>query len=116
MNKYLKRYNELIKELEKENDNGCSFLTRMLIAEEFDCYIGGYYENLELTEEQEEYLINVIYDYYIDTDDMNIFYATRSVVDVFVEYENFETFKKEYEDEEKYLEILDKINYLAFSH
>ena len=93
MNKYLKRYNELIDELAKEeNDTGYSYLTCMLIAEELDCYMGGYYEDYKLTESQEECLIEIIYDYYIDTDDTNIFKATRGVVDTLMNYETFEDF------------------------
>ena len=42
MNKYLKKFNEI-----SENVGGYTELTRCLIADEFDCYYGGYYEDEE---------------------------------------------------------------------
>lgn len=114
MNKYLKKFNEI-----SENVGGYTELTRCLIADEFDCYYGGYYEDEnygELTAEQEEYLINIIYDYYIDTEDINLFRATKGVVDTLLGYSSFEEFKKDYEDEEKYSQIMDNISWNATSY
>ena len=114
MNKYLKKYNEIT-----EKVGGYMELAKCLIADEFDCYFGGYYDDdryKELTKEQEEYLINIIYDYYIDTEDMNYFRATKGVVDTFLNYNSFEEFKKDYEDEEKYVKIMDDISWNATSY
>ena len=121
MNKYLKEHNKILDSF-KDNDDNCGnyeYLAKCMIAEEFDCYFGGYYDDdryKELTDEQEEYLIQIIYDYYIDTEDMNYFRATKGVVDTFVNYNSFEEFKKDYENEEKYVEIMDNINWSATSY
>ena len=114
MNKYLKKYNEI-----SEKVGGYMELAKCLIADEFDYYLGGLYEDeryKELTDKQEEYLINIIYDYYIDTEDMNYFRATKGVVDTVLDYNSFEDFKKDYEDEEKYVKIMEDISWNATSY
>ena len=121
MNKYLKEYNEILDKF-IDNEDKCSayeYLAKCKVADEFDCYFNGYYDDdryKELTAEQEEYLINVIYDYYIDTDDMSIFRATKGVIDTFLNYNSFEDFKKDYEKEETYIKIIDDISWNATSY
>ena len=121
MNKYLKKYNEILDSLIKNDDNCASYvyMAKCYIADEFDSYFSGYYDDdryKELTKEQEEYLINVIYDYYINTEDMDYFRATKGVVNTLLNYNSFEEFKKDFENEEKYAEIMDDISWNATSY
>lgn len=121
MNKYLKEYNKILDSFKKNKDK-CSeyeYLAKCLIADEFDNYFNGYYDDeryKDLTAEQEEYLINAIYDYYIGADDMSYFGATKGFVDTFLNYNSFEKFKKDYENEEKYIKIIDDVSWNATSY
>lgn len=111
MNKYLTRFNKLLDELNKETDyNGYEVLPKMEIADYFQDNFYSINNDMELTDEQEELVIDIIYDYYIDLpyDKMSEYSATNCVSYAISEYNSFEEFYKDYTD--NYEEIIEKFD------
>lgn len=101
MNKYLNFHNK-ISELAHEELDEPSFegLTKSIIASELN-YILDWedYADLKLSDKQQEDLISVIYDVYMDVDfDLSYYNATRAIVKILSNYDNFEDFYNYYED------------------
>lgn len=97
MNKYLKKFNDIITDLETENKGyGYDMLSKILIADEFNNYYGQN-ANLILTPEQEEIMIEIIHNFYLETDgDINYFTCTNAICDTFRNYTSFEAFYDDY--------------------
>lgn len=95
MNKYLDSFKKLITELDnKTNQNGCAEFYKMCIAQEFDCCD---VQDLGLTQENEEWLIEEMYDFYISND----FNSINAIVNAFIktiwQFGNINIFKSEYD-------------------
>ena len=79
MNKYLKKFNEVIdqfnKELNGSINGGYALFNKLIIANEFDCCWTE-----ELTDEQEEWLIEEVYDFYISND----YNSISSIVNAYI--------------------------------
>lgn len=102
MNKYLNFHNK-ISELAHEElgDSGFEGLTKSIIASELD-YILDWddYADLKLSDKQQEDLISIIYDVYMDVDfDLSYYNATRAIVKMLSNCDNFEEFYNYYEDD-----------------
>lgn len=102
MNKYLNFHNK-ISELAHEELGEPSYegLTKSIIASELN-YILDWedYGDLKLSDKQQEDLISVIYDVYMDVDfDLSYYNATRAIFKILSNYDNFEDFYDYYEDD-----------------
>lgn len=100
MNKYLKTYIQL--EDFTQNTLGeirYEGITKCLIANELDNILDWEeYNNIQPTDEQQEELINIIYDFCMNTEeDYSIYTTTYAVVKVLAEYENYFDFVGDYE-------------------
>lgn len=111
MNKYLAKRIELAKELEKEfNKRDYEIFTEIEIANELDGLLeNNYLEfNFNLTDEQQEELIEIIYDFYMDCDsDKSIYSSTSAVLKTIKEFGSYLEFKGKYETD--YSNTYDKI-------
>lgn len=100
MNKYLKTYKE-IENLASNKLNEPSYcaITKCLIANECESILDwDEYNNIQLTEEQQEKLIDIIYDFAIDLEEDNgTFKPTYAVTKTLAEYGNYFDFIGEYE-------------------
>lgn len=111
MNKYLAKRNEIANELEKEfNKRDYEIFTEMEIANELDGLLDndclGF--NFDLTDEQQEELIEIIYDFYMDCDsDKSIYSSTSAVLNTIKEFGSYLEFKGKYETD--YSNTYDKI-------
>lgn len=81
MNKYLKTFNKIIDILKNEENtelesSGYSLLWKTLIANELDCC----WSEEELTAEQEEWLIESIYEFYMSVDYSSIGGITNAYI------------------------------------
>lgn len=104
MNKYLTKRIELAKELEKEfNKRDYEIFTKMEIANELD----GLF-SFSLTDEQQEELIEIIYDFYMECEsDVSVYSAVRAVLKTITEFDSYFEFKGKYETD--YSNTYDKI-------
>lgn len=111
MNKYLAKRIELAKELEKEfNKHDFEIFTEMEIANELDGLLNNdcLSFNFDLTDEQQEELIEIIYDFYMDCDsDKSIYSSTSAVLNTIKEFGSYLEFKGKYETD--YSNTYDKI-------
>ena len=84
MNKYLTKRNELAKELEKEfNKRDYEIFTEMEIANELDNLIDNdcLEFNFDLTDEQQEEVIEIIYDFYMECEsDVSVYSVVKAVL------------------------------------
>ena len=100
MNKYFKTYLKL-EGIAKQELGEIKYegMTKCLIANELDNILSWEeYNNIQLTDEQQEELINIIYDFYMNTEeDYSIYTTTYAVVKVLAEYENYFDFVGDYE-------------------
>ena len=112
MNKYLTAYNEIVELLDKKAReskwyNGVSGLTLLIksqIADELNDYYGQGGE-WELTDKDQEELVDIIYDFWLETETNDYTIATHAVCDAMESYDNFENFLKMYEED--YAEVHD---------
>lgn len=118
LNKYLKSYNKIIKMLKQDYnvEYGFEVFYKIRIALEVDNLLEelpfGNDMQLELTTEQEEKLIDIIYDIYMSTDDTLTEFECSKAVFKTIENDfgnNFVEFDANYET--KYQETFDKIIY-----
>lgn len=118
LNKYLKSYNKIIKMLKQDYnvEYGFEVFYKIRIALEVDTILEeipfGSIEEIELTTEQEEKLIDIIYDIYMSTDDTLTEFECSKAVFKTIENDfgnNFVEFDANYET--KYQETFDKIIY-----
>lgn len=95
MNKYLKNFTNLITELDKKsNKKGHTEFYKMCIAQEFDsCYV----EKNKLTTEQEEWLIDEIYDFYISNDYNSINSIVNAFINTILKFGDINIFQSEYD-------------------
>lgn len=111
MNKYLAKRTELANELEKEfNKRDYEIFTEMEIANELDGLLNNDYLDFDfnLTDEQQEGLIEIIYDFYMGCDsDESIYNTTKAVLKTITEFGSYLKFKGEYET--NYSNTYDKI-------
>lgn len=111
MNKYLAKRIELAKELEKEfNKRDYEIFTEMEIANELDNLIDndclGF--DFDLTDEQQEDLIEIIYDFYMECEsDVSVYSVVRAVLQTITEFGSYLEFKGKYET--NYSNTKDKI-------
>lgn len=108
MNKYLKKFNEVIEILNKETDSqnqnaGYTLFWKLLIANELDCC----WSKEELTEQQEEWLIECIYDFYMSVDYSSIGGITNAYINTINQLNGIETLMKL--EKENPAELRDKI-------
>lgn len=98
MNKYLNFHNK-ISELAHEELDEPSFegLTKSIIASELDYILDG---DLNLSDKQQEDLISIIYDVYMDVDfDLSYYNATKAIVKILSNCDSFEDFYNYYEED-----------------
>lgn len=112
MNKYLKKLRNLEKELAKEfNENGYDVLAKMQIANEIDCILDNFDEfaNVELTDKQQERIIDIADMVYMNLEDDEGFYdIARAVMFTMInDYGTYESFVGNWEEKEH--EVWDKI-------
>ena len=111
MNKYLAKRIELGKELEKEfNKRDYEIFTEMEIANELDGLLDNDYLDFDfnLTDEQQEEVIEIIYDFYMEQEsDVSIYSATKAVLETITEFDSYLEFKSKYETD--YSNTYDKI-------
>nr|DAT76270.1 MAG TPA: hypothetical protein [Caudoviricetes sp.] len=111
MNKYLAKRNELAKELEKEfNKRDYEIFTEMEIANELDGLLDNDYLefNFNLTTEQQEELIEIIYDFYMECEsNVSVYSAVKAVLQTITEFDSYLEFKGKYETD--YSNTYDKI-------
>ena len=111
MNKYLAKRIELGKELEKEfNKRDYEIFTEMEIANELDNLIDNDYLDFDfnLTDEQQEELIEIIYDFYMECENaVSIYLAVKAVLKTITEFGSYLEFKGKYETD--YLHTYNKI-------
>lgn len=112
MNKYLKKLRSLEKELAKEfNENSYDVLVKMQIANEIDCILENFDEftNVELTDKQQERIINIANMVYMNLEDDEGFYdIARAVMFTMInDYGTYESFVENWESKES--EVWDKI-------
>ena len=108
MNKYLSKRNELEKILEEEfKEPSYEVFSKMIIAGELSYMLEwDEFENFELTDKQEEELINIIYDLYIDwEDDIGFFKPTKAVLFTMRKYGTYLNFIDEYKT--NYSKVID---------
>lgn len=111
MNKYLAKRIELAKELEEEfNKKDYEIFTELEIANELEGFIGNEEFDIALTDEEQENVIEIIYDIYIDSDsDVSTYTALKAVLKTIEEFGSYLEFKGKYETE--YSKTYDKIIY-----
>lgn len=82
MNKYLTAFNETTKKLAKElNESEWAVLSKLQISAEIDNMLGWKdFENVELTDKEQEDLVKIIYDIYIEND-LGVFVPTKAVME-----------------------------------
>lgn len=111
MNKYLEKYNKLEKQLNSEfNESGYEVFKKMETAVEVECILDNYeeFDCFDLSSEQEEMLIKICYDVYMDSEtDVGIFNLAKAVLFTMEEYGTYENFIEKYKN--SWEEILDKI-------
>lgn len=109
MNKYLAKRIELAKELEEEfNKRDYEIFTELEIANELEGFIGNEEFDIALTDEEQENVIEIIYDIYIDSDsDKSIYSSTSAVLNTVKEFGSYLEFKGKYETD--YSNTYDKI-------
>lgn len=109
MNKYLAKRIELAKELEKElNKRDYEIFTEMEIANELDNLFENEEYNIELTDEQQEELIEIIYDFYMECEsDVSVYSVVKAVLQTITEFDSYLEFKGKYETD--YSNTYDKI-------
>lgn len=109
MNKYLAKRIELAKELEKEfNKHDFEIFTEMEIANELGNLLENEEYNLKLTDDQQETLIEIIYDFYIETDnDISVYSSVKATLKTIIEFGSYLEFKGKYETD--YSNTYDKI-------
>lgn len=106
MNRYLEKFNKIIDELDKETNQdktlgntGYGLFTRVLIADELATSMQRIYEDKgwELTDEQQELLIEIIHNFYLDTNvECSVYRVTTAVCNTMQDYESFSEFVEEY--------------------
>lgn len=112
MNKYLTAYNEIIDMLDKKIENSdekfggsaSTLLIKSQIAEELNDYYGQGGE-WELTDKDQEELVDIIYDFWLEIETNDYTIATHAVCDAMGSYDNFENFLNMYEED--YAEVHD---------
>lgn len=109
MNKYLTKRKELAMELEKEfNKRDYEIFTEMEIANELDGLLENEEYNFELTDEQQETLIEIIYDLYMDCEnDLTIYAMTKAILKTIIDCGSYLEFNGKYETD--YSHTYDKI-------
>ena len=111
MNKYLQKCNELTKQLSEEfKESGYSVISKLQIAEEINNFLENWeeFKELNLTDDQQENLINIVYDFYMNLEnDEGIFIPTKAVMFTMLEYGDYFTFVGEYET--NYSKVYDKL-------
>lgn len=100
MNKYLNFHNKISELAHDELGEPCfEGLTKSIIASELD-YILDWddYADLKLSDKQQEDLISIIYDVYMNVDfDLSYYNTTRAIVKMLSNCDNFEEFYNYYE-------------------
>lgn len=110
MNKYLAKRTELAQQLKKEfNKSDYEIFTEMEIANELQNFLDNYKEyNMQLTDEQQETLIAIIYDFYIDADsNVSIYSMAEAVLKTIKEFGSYHKFDIAYSTD--YANTYDKI-------
>lgn len=100
MNKYLKTYIKLEEIAEQElGEIKYEGFAKCVIANELDNILGWEeYLKIQITDEQQEELINIVYDFLMNTEEEHsVFTTTNAVVKVLAEYENYFDFVGDYE-------------------
>lgn len=108
MNKYLETQNDIAKILKSKFDMpSYEIFAKMNISTELEFILEN--DNMpQLDDLQQEKLIDIIYDFYIDSDyDCSIYKITKSFVITLQKYGSFECFKQKYYDD--YLSVCDDI-------
>lgn len=110
MNKYLAKRTELAQQLKKEfNKSDYEIFTEMEIANELQNFLDNYEEyDMQLTDEQQETLIAIIYDFYIDAySNVSIYSMTEAVLKTIKEFGSYHKFDIAYSTD--YANTYDKI-------
>lgn len=110
MNKYLTKRTELAKQLEKEfNKRDYEIFTEMEIANELDGLLDNDLDfDFNLTDEQQEELIEIIYDVYMECEsDVSVYSIVKAVLKTITEFGSYLEFKGKYETD--YSNTYDKI-------
>lgn len=110
MNKYLEIQNDIAKILKAKFDMpSYEIFAKMNISTELKFIIILENDNMpQLDDLQQEKLIDIIYDFYMDSDyDCSIYKITKSFVITLQKYGSFECFKQKYYDD--YLSVCDDI-------
>lgn len=109
MNKYLTKRNELEKILEKEFDeSGYSVFEKMNIAVEVENVLEwDDFKNFNITDEQQENIIDIIYDFYLSCEDnTGLFKLTKAILFTMLDYGTYFDFIGAYET--NYSKVYDK--------
>ena len=110
MNKYLTAFYKTTKDLAKELcDREWAVLSKLEISAEMESILDwNEFENIKLTDKEQEDLIEIIYDIYIDSEnDLGVFVPTKAVMETLLDYGSYENFIKNYE--ENNAKVCDKI-------
>lgn len=91
MNKYLKEYNKIIDILKEDfkdyKESGYCNLTKCLIADEMSNILSANNKEDNFTDDQQEHLIEIIYDYWIGfEEDIGIYTVARNVINALEHY------------------------------
>lgn len=101
MNKYLKKCNELTKDLALEfKESGYAVVSKLQIAIEVENFLENYdeFKGLKLTQEQEEKLIDIICEFYLNLEiEEGVFKPTKAIMFTILEYKSILDFFKEVE-------------------
>lgn len=118
MNKYLTAFNETTKKLAKElNESEWAVLSKLQISAEMESILGWEeFENVELTDKEQEELIEIIYEIYMDSEnDLGVFAPTKAVMETLLkDYKgNYKVFKDDYtlNNSKVYDKIVWKLDY-----
>ena len=110
MNKYLTKRTELAKQLEKEfNKRDYEIFTEMEIANELDGLLDNDLDfDFNSTNEQQEELIEIIYDVHMECEsDVSVYSIVKAVLKTITEFGSYLEFKGKYETD--YSNTYDKI-------
>lgn len=118
MNKYLTMFNEITKKLEEKfGYSRYSVLSKLQISAEMESILGWEeFDNVELTDKEQEELIEIIYEIYMDSEnDLGVFVPTKAVMETLLEdYKgNYKVFKDDYtlNNSKVYDKIVWKLDY-----
>ena len=84
MNKYLTAFNKTTKDLAKElNDSEWAVLSKLQISAEMESILDwDEFQNVKLTDKEQEDLIEIIYDIYMNSEnDLGVFVPTKAVME-----------------------------------